>query len=129
MRIRSHDQGFVAAPPTDVYRTVADLGRYPSWWDAVHVDPGDPATIALEPRVTAPVRRRQEREGTGLFLELGPPYDGTLEWYLEPFEDGTIVNCLLDIELAGSRRRVRLRLWRLRARVRAGLVGIKRALE
>lgn len=129
MRTRSHDQGFVAAPAGDVYGAVADLGRYQAWWDSVHVDPGTPARISLEPRVPVPVRREGERQGTGLFLALGSPYDGTLEWYLEPFDDGTIVNCFLDVDLAGGPRRARRRLLRLRSSIRRGLVGLKRALE
>ena len=127
--MRSHDQGFVAASPTAVYRAVSDVGRYPSWWPSIHVDPGDPATISLEPRVAVSVTRNDERDGIGLSLALGPPYEGTLEWYLEPFEEGTIVNCLLDVDLPAGERRARRRLLRLRAEIHRGLVGMKRALE
>ena len=61
-----------------------------------------------------------------MFIELGPPLNGTLEWYLEPFEEGTIVNALLDAELPGGGAR---RLRRIRAQIRRGLVGLKTALE
>jgi hypothetical protein len=65
----------------------------------------------------------------GLVIALGPPYDGTLEWYLESFEEGTIVNSLMDLELQGGRRRASRALRRMRSSVHLGLVGLKRHLE
>jgi uncharacterized protein YndB with AHSA1/START domain len=126
VRARSHDQGFVAAPPPDVYEILAHPASYARWWPNVAAADGtDPARLRLGgSRVSATPTR--QRPGVGIFVELGPPLDGTLEWYLEPFEEGTIVNALLDVELSGSGAR---RLRRVRAQIRRGLVGLKAALE
>jgi hypothetical protein len=61
----------------------------------------------------------------GLYL-VSP--DEELEWYLEPFDDGTIVNVFLQVSDAPGRRGER-RLRRMRGSIRAGLVGLKRRLE
>jgi hypothetical protein len=68
-----------------------------------------------------------ERHRNDVGLHLVSP-DGDLEWYLEPFDDGTIVNAFLDVEDVPGRRGER-RLHRLRGSIRAGLVGLKRHLE
>ena len=45
------------------------------------------------------VRLEGERPGTGMILRLaGPRLAGSLEWYLEPFKEGTIVNAILELE-------------------------------
>jgi hypothetical protein len=49
--------------------------------------------------------------------------------YLEPFEDGTVVSCLLELELTGGSPKVQQSLRRARSEVRKGLVGLKRELE
>ncbi len=121
MRVRSHDQGFVPRPPAEVYRAVADLGGYPRWWPGAAPN-GSGVTIRLGRRAVSAAGERH-RDATGLFLAL-PELDGTLEWYLEPFEeDGTIVNLLLDVELPRQRR-----LLRMRMDIRSALVGLKRVL-
>jgi hypothetical protein len=125
VRARSHDQGFVAAEPADVYEAIADPDSYGRWWQNTATDGPRPARLLLgRSRVSAAATRH--RPGVGVFVELGPPLDGTLEWYLAPFEDGTIVNALLDVELPGRGAR---RLRRVRAQIRRGLVGLKAALE
>lgn len=126
MRTRAHDQGFVAAPPDAVYRSVAETGTYGSWWPDAS-DAGDGMVrLGLEPRRVTEARPERHRRGIGLFLSLGRPYDGTLEWYLEPFDDGTIVNVFIDVNLTGP---VSRRLQRVRSAIRRGLVGLKESLE
>ncbi len=127
MRLRSHDEGFVAAPPPAVYATVRDLGRYGTWWtgagpladDAVHLPLG---------RRKVPARPERPRPDVGLHLAL-PSFDGSLEWYLEPFDDGTIVHAFLDVDVPGGERRATRRLLRLRGSLRRALVGLKRSVE
>ena len=129
MRTRAHDQGFVDAPPGIVYRSLSDIGAYASWWaDAAGGESEGVVRIRLEPRLVTEARPERHREGVGLFLRLGPPYDGTLEWYLERFEDGTVVNVFLDVGLAGRGDGSR-RLRRIRSAIRRGLVGLKARLE
>ena len=125
MRIRAHDQGFVAAPPAAVYRALADTGQYASWWkDAVAGDADGVVRIRLEPRRDTEARPERHRDAMGLFLRLGSPYDGTLEWYLESFQEGTIVNVFLEVNLAGRGNGQR-RLRQMRSAIRRGLVGLK----
>ncbi|MGH2710729.1 MAG: hypothetical protein ACRDH9_05945 [Actinomycetota bacterium] len=120
-RVRSHDQGFVAAGPSRVYGMLANLESYPSWWPGSGKR-GDALSLPLLRRA-APARTERERNGVGVHLVFG---DGSLEWYLEPFDDGTIVNAFLDLTASAGKSR---RLLRMRARVRDGLVGLKRRLE
>jgi hypothetical protein len=130
MNLKAHDQGFVAASPGRVYGALADLGGYPAWWAGATSDPeSDRVRLGLEPGRGVEATAERRREGLGLFLRLGPPLHGTLEWYLEPFEEGTMVNCFLDVEPPGGRWRASRRLPHLRAGVRRGLVGLKMALE
>ena len=128
MRLRGHDRAFIAAPPDRVHDALADTAAYPRWWPGV-------VPTGTDGRVRLPLDRRGSeanpsgaRAGIGLWLEL-PSYDGSLEWYLEPFEDGTIVNAFLDVDLALAQRRAARRLLRFRTSVRRGLFGLKRALE
>lgn len=120
-RVRSHDQGFVAAAPGEVYTLLAEPVSYPGWWPGTRAN-GEGVLLPLgrRPRHATPDRKR---EGIGLYLVFG---GDSLEWYLEPFDDGTIVNAFLDVEAA---RRASRRLLRMRASVRTGLVGLKHRLE
>lgn len=58
-----------------------------------------------------------------------PGHRGTLEWYLEPFQEGTIVNVLLDVEAGSGARRSERRLVRMRSSVRRALVGLYEAVR
>jgi hypothetical protein len=118
----SVDQGFVTAPHVSVYGILADVQAYPAWWPGAEVrSSGEDLRLRLPGGPSAPAVARGHREGVGLTLHLGPPYSGTLEWYLEPFEEGTVVNSILHVDLPGGPRRSARRLRRLR-------VGIHRAL-
>lgn len=121
-RLRSHDQGFVAATPDRVFRMVADPSKYPTWW---------PGAKANGSGLSLPIRRgsrrfavERERDGIGLYLVSG---GDSLEWYLEPFDEGTIVNVFLDVE--GAAGRSARRVLRMRGAIRTALVGLKRRLE
>ena len=127
--MRAHDQGFVAASPSVVYEVLRDIPSYGLWWPRVRVDTREEGLrLGLVAGAAAPARTGGHREGMGLIISMGPPYDGTLEWYLESFEEGTIVNSVMDLNLRGRRRASRA-LRRLRSSVHRGLVGLKRHLE
>jgi uncharacterized protein YndB with AHSA1/START domain len=126
MRTRAQDQGFVGAPPDVVYRAVADTRSYASWWADAGESSDGRVPLRLEPRRVTKAGAEQHRQAIGLFLRLGSPYDGTVEWYLEPLEDGTMVNVFLDVNLGRSATR---RLRRIRTSIRRALVGLKKELE
>jgi hypothetical protein len=124
VRLRAHDQGFVGAPPSDVFRALDEPATYPRWWQGSSLE-GVGIVLPLARRLP-PALRDRRRESIGLFLRFG---DGSLEWYLEPFDDGTIVNAFLDVEVPGWSGRAARRLLRSRHALRRGLVGLKRRLE
>jgi uncharacterized protein YndB with AHSA1/START domain len=130
VRVRAHDQGFVPAPPAAVYATVSQPSSYPSWWPGAtwHAVGRSTLRLPLEPGRRRPASVERHRPDVGVFLSL-PGYRGTLEWYLEPFQEGTIVNGLLDVEAAGGRRGSERRLLRMRTSVRGALVGLHEALR
>jgi uncharacterized protein YndB with AHSA1/START domain len=127
--VEAVDQGFVATPPGPVFRVLTDVPSYPSWWPGTEVRslegrfrvrlPGGP----MVPAVTG-----GHREGVGLTIRLDPPYSGTLEWYLEPFEEGTVVSSILHLDLPGGPRRSARGLRRLRAGVHGGLLALRNHL-
>jgi hypothetical protein len=127
LRLRSHDDGFVAAPPAAVYAALRDARTYAAWWARAGVDGGGSVRVPLGRR-THPGRLEGHRDGIGLYLMV-PSLDGSLEWYLEPFDEGTIVHALLDVDVPGAPRRAARRLLRFRSSIRDGLVGLKRSLE
>lgn len=121
--IRAHDQGFVRAAPHEVFRRLDELSTYAEWWPGSKPDAAG-IVLPLAKRLP-PASRDRRREGTGLFLRFG---DDSLEWYLESFDDGTIVNAFLDIRADGSRARAERRVLRMRRALRGGLVGLRRAM-
>jgi Polyketide cyclase / dehydrase and lipid transport len=128
--VRAQDQGFVAARPAVVYRALCDFASYGLWWPGIGVDTGSEGfRLRLVAGAAASARADVHREDVGLVIRLGPPYRGTLEWYLEGFEEGTIVNSVMHLDLPGGPRRADRLARRLRSAVRRGLVGLKRELE
>ena len=111
------------AQPPAVYEVLADVAGYARWWPGTALE-GD-GRLHLPGATAVTVSTEGHRPGVGLFLRLGPPLDGTLEWYLEPFEEGTVVNSILDIHLAARGRSLRRRLRRLRSGIRAALVELQ----
>jgi len=109
-----------------VYENLRDTASYRSWWPGTEAT-DDGLRLRLGRR-TVDSRPDGHRDGIGLWLPL-PAFDGSLEWLLDPFDDGTIVHAFLDLELPGGPGRARRRLLRFRASVRRALVGLKRSME
>jgi hypothetical protein len=125
----SVDQGFVAAPHVSVYGILADVQAYPVWWPGAEVrSSGEELRLRLPGGPLAPAVAGGHREGVGLILHLGPPYSGTLEWYLEPFEEGTVVNSILHVDLPGGPGRSARRLLRLRAEIHRAMAALREHL-
>lgn len=130
MHRQAWDQGVVWADPSLVYRALSDPAGYAAWWPGARtfLDDGR-VTLRLEGVPGLRVAPERPRDGVGLFLRVDGDYSGTIEWYLEPFEEGTIVSCLVELDIPGGPGRSQRRLRGLRAAVRRGLVGLKVALE
>jgi len=126
MQVAAHDQGFVAAGPSAVYEVLADLEGYPGWWRDARAD--GPLAILLGGRWML-AEPSSPRPGIGLVLHLRGRFPGTLEWHLQPEDDGTIVNSILNLDPPGGPQRAARRMLRCRGAIRRGLVGLKGALE
>jgi uncharacterized protein YndB with AHSA1/START domain len=126
MRLQAHDQGFVAVSPRAVYEVLADPSTYPRWWPGATA-PGPDGAIGLRlGRGTIEVRPEGHRDGLGLYLKAG---HGSIEWYLEPFEEGSIVNAFTDLDLPGGPRRASRGLRAVRSSLHSALVELKRWME
>ncbi|MGH2652289.1 MAG: SRPBCC family protein [Actinomycetota bacterium] len=130
MRVAAHDQGYVKAPTGTVYKALAEPSKYSAWWPRARarVREGRLEVAFLDRRLCS-VEMDRERPGTGLVLELGGALTGTLEWYLEAFPDGTIVNSILNLDVRGGRGRAARKLLRVRAALRRGMVALASAVE
>ena len=126
MRLQAHDQGYVAAAPEAVYATVADPSTYPRWWPGASTTGTDGGVRIPLGSSTVDARPEGHREGLGLYLAV--PH-GSIEWYLEPFEDGSIVNVFSDLDLPGGARAAARRLHGARSSVHTALVHLKRLVE
>ena len=123
------DQGFVSASPASVYRVLADVLSYPVWWPGVEVrSSGADMRLQMSGGPSVPASAEGHREGVGLILRLGPPLSGTLEWYLEPFEEGTVVNSILNVDLPGGPLRSARRIRRLRVGIHRGMAALREQL-
>lgn len=124
------DQGFVAAPPARVDQAVADAAGYAAWWPGAAVIAAEAGVTLRLPGVPPIVVQPEDRRpGVGAAFRVHGRIRGRWEWYLEPFEEGTIVNAMFDLDIPGGERSGARRLYRLRAAVRRGLVALKGALE
>lgn len=127
MHVAAHDQGYVEASTPLVYGALADPASYPRWWPDARWD--ERLALRLSGRRAFGARAERHRWDVGLVLSLGGPGEGSLEWHLEPLEEGTIVNAILNLDFTGGRRRSERGLMRARIRIHRGLVGLKHALE
>jgi hypothetical protein len=128
--VHAHDQGFLGVPPPAVYRALGDVPRYGLWWPGIGVDTqGEGIRLDLGAGVSGAARIEGRREDVGLVIELGHPAPGSLEWYLEPFEEGTIVNSILHLDLPARGRRADRALRHARTSIRRGLLGLREHLE
>ena len=121
-----HDRGWIPAPPGDIYGIADSIHTYPSWWPSIRAEEGESGRFVL---LTVPGLGRirasvaGQRPDVGLIVQLSGDVDGVLEWYLEPFKDGTIANILLRLA-TGPRRWCRRELT-YRSAVRDGLVALR----
>ena len=68
------------------------------------------------------------REGVEIVLPVaGPRVRGHLQWYLEPFRDGTVVYGITNVQT--SRRWSRRKVLRHRTCMRDAIVALKQRLE
>lgn len=88
------DDTFVAAPPAQVARVVADPARWRAWW----------------PDLDLTVTRDRGLEG--LEWDVAGALRGTAEIWLEPVGDGTVVHYYLRARLDGRARRRRELAWK-----------------
>ncbi len=125
-----HDRGWVPASPDQVHRVLASVATYPSWWRAIRMQE-DISERHLALSVSAlgdvSVSVEGDRPGVGLILQVSGDVHGVLEWFLEPFKEGTVVNVFL--RLAERPRRWRRRERAYRAAVRDGLVSLRTVFE
>ena len=127
--MRSLDHGFVRARPARVFEVLRDPAGYPAWWPGARaLGDGRLRLPGLPPVLMEP---GGVRPGTGLHLRISggrrEALDGHLEWYVEAFEEGTLVSCIADLRAARPWRP--RRVLRMRAGVRSALVALKGMLE
>jgi hypothetical protein len=126
--IRALDHGFVAAERERVFEVVRDPAGYAGWWPGARsLGDGRLRLPGLPPIVAA---ADSVRPGTGLVVRVsGRParIAGHLEWYLESFEEGTVVSCIADLRAPRPWRP--RRVIRLRSGVRSAMVALKGMLE
>jgi len=116
------DQGFVAAPCARIFDVLSEPPGYPGWW------PGARATadgrLRLPGLGAASVRPHRVRPGVGLFVQVdGEGFRGDLEWYLEPYKEGTVVYGITNIE--SDRRWRERRILAVRSGIHSALVALK----
>ena len=125
MRVASVDTGFVAAAPVRVFEVLADPSRYARWWPGVR-DGGDVVRLPGIGRATA--RAEEVAPDVELTLRVsGRAWAGRLQWYLEPYKEGTVVYGIVDLETAG--RWGRRRRTAARASIHRALAALKGTLE
>jgi hypothetical protein len=127
--IRALDHGFVAAKRERVFEVLRDPTGYAGWWPGARsLGDGRLRVPGLPP---VAVSADRVRLGTGLVVRVSGRrpggIDGHLEWYLETFEEGTVVSCITDLRAPRPWRP--RRVLRLRSSVRSAMVALKGMLE
>jgi hypothetical protein len=126
VRVASVDKGFVAASPGRVFEVLAGTEAYGNWWPGATGGSG----LWLELPGIGKVRYQPDGVAPGVELTLrleGRRLRGRLQWYLEPFKEGTVVYGIVDLETErGFRGRRRLAV---RAGIRRAMVALKEMLE
>jgi hypothetical protein len=127
--VRALDHGFVRAEPERVLEVLRDPAGYPAWWPGARAL-GD-GRVQLPGLPSARLEAFGIRPGTGVRLRVSAgrreAVAGQLEWYLEAFEEGTVVSCIAD--LRARRSWPPRRVLRMRSGVRAAMVALKGMLE
>ena len=113
------------AAPIGVFEVLRDPSGYPTWWPGAR---GGDGTLVLPGLGGVRVAAEGIRVGVGLTVRLdGDRAEGHLEWYLEPFREGTVVNSITN--LWARRRWSPRRSLRLRASIRDAMVALDRNLS
>jgi uncharacterized protein YndB with AHSA1/START domain len=124
--VASVDTGFVGATPGRVFEVVADPASYPRWWPGARGE--GPSELRLPGIGRAGFHVGDVRPGVELTVRLeGRRHGGRLQWYLEPFEEGTVVYGIVDLET--DRRWTARRKRGVRAGIRRAMVALKEMLE
>jgi hypothetical protein len=127
--VRALDHGFVAAERERVFEVLRDPAGYPRWWPGTR-SLGD-GRLQIPGLPPAALSAEAVRPGTGLVVRVSDPrprgVDGHLEWYLESFQEGTVVSCITDLRAPRPWRP--RRVLRLRSGVRSAMVALKGMLE
>jgi uncharacterized protein YndB with AHSA1/START domain len=112
----------VGSPPARVFEVLEDTAGYPRWWPGAKERPQDRLVLPGFGSVAA--RATEVRPGVGLFVRLeGRGFRGHVEWFLEPYKEGTVVNGIVNVE-AGRRWRER-RILAVRAGLRSAMVALR----
>ena len=125
MRVASVDTGFVSAAPRRVFEMLAQPMAYPGWWPGTtgsgsHLFlPGIGRVSWQEDGVQPDVELTLRVEGRGV--------RGRVQWYLEPFKEGTVVYGIVDLEADRALRPRRQRA--IRAGMHGALFALKDLLE
>lgn len=82
--IQVADQTFIAAAPERVAEVLGVRKRWRRWWPDLRLDV------------------REDRQEKGIRWAVGGALSGTMEFWLEPELDGTIVHYFLHAEPAGT---------------------------
>ena len=125
-----HDRGWVPGPPHDVYRIVESIHTYRSWWHGIELDEGETerhVTLTLPALGRVKASAAGQRPGAGVIIQLVGDVDGVLEWFLEPFKEGTVANVFL--RLAARPRRWKRGEETYRSAIRASLVALRTMFE
>jgi hypothetical protein len=96
MRVASVDTGYVAAAPRGVFEVLAEPANYPTWWPGTRAGSGSALVL---PGIGL-VRFRPDGVEAGVELTLrleGRRLLGRLQWYLDPFKEGTVVYGIVDL--------------------------------
>ena len=126
MRVAAIDQGFVLAVPDRVFELVRDPAGYPAWWPRVRAD-GE-GRVRFPELGSVAVAVDVVRDGIELVVPVeGRRVRGHLQWYLEPFKEGTIVYGITDVQT--TRRWSGRRVLRHRTSMRRALVALKERME
>ncbi|NLU82892.1 polyketide cyclase / dehydrase and lipid transport [Rhodococcus sp. HNM0569] len=78
--IQVADQAFVASPPERVAAVVSPRARWRRWWPDLRIDV------------------REDRGDKGIRWVVDGPLTGTMEVWLEPVLDGTVIHYFLHAE-------------------------------
>ncbi len=124
------DDGFVRAPVAVCYPVLTNVTAWPDWWAGTRVTPG-PGKDEVELRVGRGPRRlvldaraHAWRHDAGFRLTVTGTLVGEVEFWLEEGWGGTVVHHLATLRTRDRRSAQRYRRW-----VRAGLWGVKDAVQ